>query len=181
MGHDGISPQVLRACACSLTDPICDLFSNRLETASLPDKWKVTAIPKGGDLAQLNNYRPISLRSVLSKVLESIVFNEIIGFIEPLLSNLQFGFLHHRSMICQLLMCYSEVVHPILRSEEGIQFRPPWGTTIQIVEDWDYRTTLAVVPSIYFITSTTMAVHLLLSQYCPGFLKAVYLVLYFSQ
>jgi len=56
---------------------------------------------------KLQAYRPISLLSIPSKVLEQVVFNR---FIKPPLSNLQFGFLPHRSTICQLLLWYSETV-----------------------------------------------------------------------
>lgn len=53
---------------------------------------------------------PISLLCILSKVMESIVYNKIIDFLRPKLSKAQFGFLPHRSSIIQLLTCYQEVV-----------------------------------------------------------------------
>lgn len=113
MGCDNISARVLKNCATSLCEPVCVLFTHCLETFKLPDLWKVhkiTAIPKSGDLAQFRNYRPISLLCILSKVLEMVVFKKVSEFILPRLSSTQFGFVPHRSSICQLLICYSKVV-----------------------------------------------------------------------
>jgi len=113
MGCDRISPKVIRACATSLCEPVTALFNKCLATSSLPVEWKVhqiTPIPKGGDLSQIKNYRPISLLCILSKVLESMVFTQIIDFLRPLIKRNQFGFLTKRSSITQLLACYADIM-----------------------------------------------------------------------
>jgi len=46
----------------------------------------------------------------VSKLLESIVYDNIIDFIQLNLSCAQFGFLEKRSSISQLLTCYSEII-----------------------------------------------------------------------
>ena len=46
-----------------------------------PDSWKshlITPIPKSGDRSLVCNYRPISLLPVVSKVMESLVYEKII-------------------------------------------------------------------------------------------------------
>ena len=50
------------------------------------------------------NYRPISLLCVSSKVLERIVYNQIIEFVTNNISVNQFGFLHNYSTLQQLLI-----------------------------------------------------------------------------
>ena len=55
-------------------------------------------IPKSGDPSAPSNYRPISLLSLVSKVLEQIIYNRISDFLHTnkLLTNRQFGFLDLR-------------------------------------------------------------------------------------
>ena len=113
MGCDGLSPKVLKSCAMSLAEPVTALFGKSLLSSTFPAEWKthlITPIPKSGDLSSVCNYRPISLLCILSKLLESVVYNNIIDFIRPKLSTAQFGFLEKRSSISQLLTCYSEII-----------------------------------------------------------------------
>ena len=74
----------------------------------LPAEWKVhriTPVYKAGDRSLIKNYRPISLLCSLSKVLEKLVFNNIIEFVTDNVVNVsQFGFLRKRSCIQQLLI-----------------------------------------------------------------------------
>jgi hypothetical protein len=55
---------------------------------------KVVPIFKSGDPSSMDNYRPISLLSNFSKILEKIVVNRLTDFLESnkLLSQFQFGF-----------------------------------------------------------------------------------------
>ena len=55
---------------------------------------RVVPIYKGGNLNEMNNYRPISVLSVLSKVFERAVFNRLSQYLEnfKLLSEDQYGF-----------------------------------------------------------------------------------------
>ena len=95
-GCDGIHPKILKKCLLSLLEPIHSLFVASLLSNTFPAEWKVhkiTPIPKKGNLLEITNYRPISLLCILSKVLESIVFHKIIDFIQPQLSEYQFGFM----------------------------------------------------------------------------------------
>jgi hypothetical protein len=55
---------------------------------------KVVPIFKSGDSTDINNYRPISLLSSFGKILEKIVANKLVSFLESnnLVSTQQFGF-----------------------------------------------------------------------------------------
>ena len=103
MGFDRLSPKVFRYCAPALYLPIYHLFSQCFQQSSLPHEWKIhciTPIFKSGDRTMVSNYRPISLLSIISKVLERIVYNNIIHFLEGSFSDSQFGFLPGRSSLC---------------------------------------------------------------------------------
>ena len=60
---------------------------------------KVAPIHKGGNKADCNNYRPISLSSNLSKILEKIMYDRLYSFLEKKesLYEHQFGFGNNRS------------------------------------------------------------------------------------
>ena len=66
-------------------------------------------IPKGGDKTAVSNYRPISLLSNISKVLERIVFKRLYNhFLEnDILTPLQSGFIPGDSTVNQLLFQYN--------------------------------------------------------------------------
>uniref|UniRef100_A0A1X7T194 Reverse transcriptase domain-containing protein n=1 Tax=Amphimedon queenslandica TaxID=400682 RepID=A0A1X7T194_AMPQE len=79
----------------------------------VPSEWKVhkiTPVFKAGDTQYVENYRPISLLCILSKVLESIIYAKIIPFLSDLLCRHQFGFLKGRSAVSQLLITYNNIM-----------------------------------------------------------------------
>lgn len=107
MGLDEISPRILRSCALPLTPVLHHLFSMCLLHHNLPLEWKVHKIVpvfKNKDKARVNNYRPISLLSSVSKVFERLVFDKIKDFIWKTITPKQFGFLPGHSTIQQMLL-----------------------------------------------------------------------------
>ena len=121
-GPDGISAKMLKGVACSLTPVLTRLFNLSITTCFVPSSWKfyrIVPIPKGSSTSQSpSNYRPISLLSITSKLLERIIYCRIAAFLEsshPLAAN-QWRFLPGRSTTHALL----SAVHDWLSSmEEG--------------------------------------------------------------
>ena len=58
----------------------------------------------------VRNYRPISLLSVVSKVLERLVYNGMVDFITNSISTYQYGFLRGRSTLQQLLVFFNKIL-----------------------------------------------------------------------
>ncbi len=115
-GCDEIHPTILKKCLLSLLESIHSLFDACLSSNSIPTEWKVhkiTPIPKKGNLLEITNYRPISLFCILSKVLESMIFQKIIDFIKPNLSEYQFGFMKNKSCVTQLLSAFSIIYEAV--------------------------------------------------------------------
>ena len=80
-GHDDISAIMLKKTALSITPAVTKLFNVSLTSGELPSEWKtarVTPIPKSGDSSNPSNYRPISLLSILSKLLEKHIVKLLI-------------------------------------------------------------------------------------------------------
>ena len=113
MGCDGISSKLLKHCALALYQPFYHLFSLSVSQSYLPFEWRthlIKPIFKSGDKNSVMNYRPISLLSVASKVLEKLVHNCIVDYVVNSISNDQFGFLRGRSTLQQLLIFFN-IVH----------------------------------------------------------------------
>ena len=112
-GIDNISPIVYKCCALSLLKPICHLFAVSLSSGNIPSQWRthwITPIYKSGDKSLVSNYRPISLLCILLKVLERVVYNNILRYSECSFSCHQFGFLQGRSAVHQLLLFTERVL-----------------------------------------------------------------------
>ena len=95
-GCDGISAKILKKCSIALYQPIHHLFSLSLCQHYIPLEWRIHLIRpifKSGERQKVLNYRPISLLCVVSKVLERLVYNNIIDFVGGSISTTQFGFL----------------------------------------------------------------------------------------
>ena len=112
-GCDGINPKLLKICALSLHQPLHHLFSLSLSQKYLPLEWRthlIKPIFKSGDKSSIRNYRPISLLSVVSKVLEKLIFNSIVDFVSDSISVSQFGFLRGRSTLQQMLVFFNTLL-----------------------------------------------------------------------
>lgn len=84
---------------------ICNLSLNK---SDFPDEWKkakVTPIFKSGDRMVVGNYRPISVLSIVSKILERAVHDQLYMYLTNagLLSNAQSGFRTNHSTSTTLL------------------------------------------------------------------------------
>ena len=107
-GPDNMHPRVLREIACSISYPLSIIFRTSIDTKTLPHEWKhanVSAIYKKENKSLPSNYRPVSLTSIICKVLESIIRDAIVKHMNDneLFSKNQFGFLSRRSTILQLI------------------------------------------------------------------------------
>ena len=96
-GPDGISSHMLRNTAFSISPSLTKLFNPSLSTGIFPSEWKtsnITPVFKSGDKNLVSNYRPISLLSIPSKLLERIVYNRLLHHLlsNSILSPRQFGF-----------------------------------------------------------------------------------------
>ena len=102
-GLDNFSSGLLKDAALVLTKPLTSIINLSLETGVAPRECKVTkVIPlyKSGSLAEIDNYRPISILPTLSKILEKIVHQQLMAHLERhiLLFEYQFGFCPNHAM-----------------------------------------------------------------------------------
>ncbi len=107
-GPDGIHPRVLKETANSIAKPLHIIFNKSLHEGKLPTAWKeahVTAIFKKGKKSVPGNYRPVSLTSIICKIMESIIRDSVMSYmnVNQMFSDDQHGFRPGRSCVTQLL------------------------------------------------------------------------------
>jgi hypothetical protein len=111
VGYDGISIKILKQCACTISKPLTHIYNELLTSGICPERCKlavVRPIHKKGDSDEMNNYRPISLLTANSKILETIIFKRLTQHLESnnILTSAQFGFrkdVHMNNAIFSLL------------------------------------------------------------------------------
>lgn len=96
-GLDCIHNKLINQTMYQILPPLTHIINTSLQTGEFPVAWKTAAVcPIHKDGAKNNpaNYRPISLLSTLSKLLEKIVNSRLMKFIEQneLLPTNQYGF-----------------------------------------------------------------------------------------
>ena len=96
-GLDNISNCLLRDLIHVIKYPLCISINKSLMSGTFPDLMKIAKVlplHKSGDQYLTENYRPISLLPVISKVLERVVYVQTIKFLEEnnIIYHKQFGF-----------------------------------------------------------------------------------------
>ena len=85
IGLDGISSRFLRDAADVLVDPVSHLINLSILTETVPQGFKqakVIPLYKKGSRMDPGNYRPVSVLSVLSKILEHAVDSQLKEYLE---------------------------------------------------------------------------------------------------
>ena len=115
-GPDGIPSSLLINCAPELAPALRIIFENSLLHGNVPHQFKQAAIIpvfKSGDKTSAGNYRPISLTSVMSKILERIIRKQVVSFLTAhgYLNKSQHGFRRGRSCLSALLDVFDNIMH----------------------------------------------------------------------
>ena len=107
-GVDGIPPKMLKEIVEQITTPLAKLFNLSLEEGIVPSEWKeanIMPLFKKGSSNMPKNYRPVSLTSVVCKLLETLIRDHMVEFLvkHKLINTSQHGFLKARSCLTNLL------------------------------------------------------------------------------
>ena len=107
-GPDTISSSILRAAKTPLVPPLLRVMNSSLMKGSVPKDWKlsqITAVFKAGSRNCVTNYRPVALTSVVCKVLERAIAENINKHVNSLclVNEKQHGFTSKKSCVTQLI------------------------------------------------------------------------------
>ena len=107
---------MLKTFAPIISGTLAKIFSYSLNTATVPRAWKlgrVLPIHKKGSKQVPTNYRPVSLTSIVCKLLEHIIsshIHKLFSDCDFLVDN-QHGFRAHRSCETQLVHTIDHLFH----------------------------------------------------------------------
>ena len=98
-----------------ISPTIAHIIDLCIEQGYFPENLKtgcISPIFKGGDREKVNNYRPVCSLSPFSKIIEKVIYNRMISFLDKykLLSDTQFGFRKNMSTETALLN-YINYIH----------------------------------------------------------------------
>ena len=116
---------MLKICGDSFCRPLEVIFNDCLASGIYPSDWKkgnIVPVYKKNDKQRLNNYGPISLLPICSRIFERIIFNEMFGFFieNDLVSQHQSGFKPGDFCINKLLSIAREIYQSF---DEGFDVR----------------------------------------------------------
>ena len=107
-GIDGISSRILKLSANVIAPSLSLIFNQIISTGIFPNDWKIariTPIFKSDAKDKMTNYRPISVISIISKIAEKSIYDQIYNYLHNcnLLANCQHGFRPLHSTVTALL------------------------------------------------------------------------------
>ena len=121
-GPDRLPAALFRNCK-ALSKSIASLFKSIKHTSIFPSDWKVGMVKplhKKDNKAKVENYRPITLLSIISKVYEKCIFDPLYEHVANLMPTTQFGFQKKKSTITQLLVYLGEIYSNVDISEQVV-------------------------------------------------------------
>ena len=114
-GFDGVGYHALKMTSTSIVPYLTKLMNTCIDAGFMPKSWKranVSPIHKKGSISDKTNYRPISLLSCTSKLMERMISDQLRVYLEEnsLLKPEQYGFRKGSSTLDQLLDIYDKMV-----------------------------------------------------------------------
>jgi hypothetical protein len=96
-GYDGISTKLIKLSSLFISSPLTYICNKSLFSGTFPDRMKYAVVKplfKKGDKSKTSNYRPISILSSFSIILQKVTFNQLQNHlnIHKILAEEQFGF-----------------------------------------------------------------------------------------
>lgn len=110
---DYIPFSFIKNVACVIAGPLSYIFNQSLMRGQVPERWKhtfVTPILKKNPSSSPENYRPVSITSVLCRLFEKILKEHIVDHLEKnsILSASQHGFIKGKSTLTNLIECLND-------------------------------------------------------------------------
>jgi len=110
---DGYCPFLLTKLLPSISGPLSIIYQSFMSAGNIPDSWKISIITplfKKGAASDPNNYRPVAITSIFSKLMERVIVSQTSNHLKELglISKEQHGFLKARSTSTNLIESVSD-------------------------------------------------------------------------
>lgn len=117
-GVDEYSSRAVKHCAEELTIPLVSIINKSFSEGHFPSALKLSKVypkHKKGSISNLENYRPISLISTFSKLIEKIALHRLLNFLKQhnLITPSQHGFLKGRSTNTAIISLIEHIIEQI--------------------------------------------------------------------
>ena len=119
---DNIDTYILKLVVDEILPAMTHVINLSIQQSVFPSTWKVAkVIPlfKKGDSLEPKNYRPVAILVIMSKVLERIIFQQVIEYMDSfkLLNPNHHGFRSHHSTSTAMIQMYDTWVEAVDRGE----------------------------------------------------------------
>ena len=112
-GSDGIASHFIKIAFPIISHSLCRIYNLSIESGIFPDSWKIARVApifKSGSSEDRSNYRPISVLSVVSRLFEKLIYDQLYEYLD---SNKhlfidQYGFRNLHSVVSCLLNCTND-------------------------------------------------------------------------
>ena len=121
-GYDNIPISALKDSVDLISGPLAHIINLSISSGYFPDNMKIArVIPlfKSGDCRIFQNYRPISILPIFSKILESVVYKRVMEYINKsdILFHNQYGFRKNHSTSLALTYLCDKITSAIDRKQ----------------------------------------------------------------
>jgi len=121
-GVDNIGPKILKEISSEIVPALTYIFNLSFSAGLVPESLKLAkVIPvfKKGDQTEPGNYRPISLLTIIDKILEKLMCTRLCEFLQKykILYEFQFGFRKHHFTVLALLEAIDKIYQYIDKHE----------------------------------------------------------------
>ena len=121
-GYDNIHTKVIKSTYNLFLIPLTHVLNQSIDQGIFSIELKnakIIPLFKGGDTMLLNNYRPVSILSIFSKVLKKLMYNRLFSFLSKnkLLYKYQFGFRKGYSTNMALITLVDKILTAINNGE----------------------------------------------------------------
>ena len=117
-GWDDIHAKIVKASYLYYINPLCHIYNLSLKQGVFPSEFKIAkviSLYKNGNKLLVNNYRPVSVLTFFSKILERLMYIRLISFVnkQKILYDFQFGFRKGHSTNQALLILVDKILNAI--------------------------------------------------------------------
>ena len=115
VGYDELDAQHIKSSSSIIIQPLLHICKLSFTHGIFPDAMKIAKVIKSGNYMKVNNYRPVSILPVLSKILERLMYNRLMKFVEDfdILYDFQFGFRKCHSTFMALASSVNHIVNAL--------------------------------------------------------------------
>lgn len=121
-GHDGVPACILKYTIHQIVDPLLWIVNNSLAHGIFPEGLETALIKllyKKGDKSKIDNYRPVSLLPVFSKIFETVMYSRMVNFLTlcNAFTDTQHGYLKGKSTHTAIFSFTRKIYDALERSD----------------------------------------------------------------